>query len=184
MFIRVFPFFIQIKKGFETQAASLEDSVINAVRSQAQTPAPSLYDVQEQIKALLNQGQINKAFHQALLANDLHLVEYALERADYGQVFNPCPLEQTVLLSLIQQISADMSNHTELKQKYLSDAIINLNMRDPITKEHAPKVLRELLLNCQNFLATNAQSPLSTGVRMLIMAVQGFGMNAGMNSGM
>lgn len=97
-----------------------------AVRSQAQTPAPSLFDVQEQIKTLLNQGQINKAFHQALLANDLHLVEYALERADYNQVFNPCPLEQTVLLSLIQQISADMSNHTDLKQKYLSDAIINL----------------------------------------------------------
>lgn len=167
----------QIKKGFETQAASLEDSVIMAVRSQAQTPAPSVFDVQEQIKALLNQGQINKAFHQALLANDLHLVEYALERADYGQVFNPCPLEQTVLLSLIQQISADMSNHSELKQKYLSDAIINLNMRDPITKEHAPKVLKELLLNCQNYLSANPTSPLSTGVRMLIMAVQGFGIS-------
>lgn len=168
----------QIKKGFETQAASLEDSVINAVRSQAQTPAPSLYDVQEQIKALLNQGQINKAFHQALMINDLHLVEYALERADYGQVFvNPCPLEQTVLLSLIQQISADMSNHSELKQKYLTDAIINLDMQDPITKEHAPKVLRELLMNCQNFLVATPQSSLSTGVRMLIMAVQGFGSN-------
>ncbi|XP_055296288.1 enhancer of mRNA-decapping protein 4 homolog isoform X3 [Sitodiplosis mosellana] len=167
----------EIKKGFETQAASLEDSVIMAVRSQAQTPAPSLFDVQEQIKTLLNQGQINKAFHQALLANDLHLVEYALERADYNQVFNPCPLEQTVLLSLIQQISADMSNHTDLKQKYLSDAIINLNMRDPITKEHAPKVLKELLLNCQNFVSANPHSSLSTGVRMLIMAVQGFGIS-------
>lgn len=176
-----------------------------AVRSQAQTPAPSVFDVQEQIKvnfciiltlksqcsiktypiffvlflikALLQQGQINKAFHQALLANDLHLVEYALERADYNQVFNPCPLEQTVLLSLIQQISADMSNHTDLKQKYLSDAIINLNMRDSITKEHAPKVLKELLLNCQNYVSANPHSSLSSGVRMLIMAVQGFGIN-------
>lgn len=168
----------QIKKGFETQAASLEDSVIMAVRSQAQTPAPSMFDVQEQIKTLLNQGQINKAFHQALLANDLHLVEYALERADYNQVFNPCPLEQTVLLSLIQQISADMSNHSELKQKYLSDAIINMNMRDPITKEHAPKVLKELLINCQNYVSANPHSMISTGVRMLIMAVQGFGVVA------
>lgn len=165
----------QIKKGFETQGASLEDSVIMAVRSQAQTPAPSVYDVQKQIKALLHQGQINKAFHQALLANDLQLVEYALEHADYNLVFNPCPLEQTVLLSLIQQISADMANHSDLKQKYLSDAIINLNMRDAITKEHAPKVLKELMANCQNYVAANAQSPLSTGVRMLIMAIQGFG---------
>lgn len=168
---------MQIKKGFETQAASLEDSVIMAVRSQAQTPAPSAFDLQEHIKTLMNQGQINKAFHQALLANDLHLVEYALERADYNQVFNPCPLEQTVLLSLIQQISADMSNHTDLKQKYLSDAIINLNLRDPITKEHAPKVLKELLLNCQNYVSANPHGSLSSGVRMLIMAVQGFGIN-------
>lgn len=149
-----------------------------AVRSQAQTPAPSVFDVQEQIKLLLMQGQINKAFHQALLANDLHLVEFALERADYNQVFNPCPLEQTVLLSLIQQISADMLNHSELKQKYLSDAIINLKMRDAITKEHAPKVLKELLLNCQNYVSQNQQSPLSSGVRMLMMAVQGVGINS------
>lgn len=148
-----------------------------AVRSQAQTPAPSIFDVQEQIKHLLHQGQINKAFHQALLANDLHLVEFALERADYNQVFNPCPFEQTVLLSLIQQISADMSNHTELKQKYLSDAIINLNLRDSITKEHSPKVLKELLMNCQNYILANPAGSLSSSVRMLMMAVQGFSNN-------
>lgn len=148
-----------------------------AVRSQAQTPAPSVIDVQDQIKLLLQQGQINKAFHQALLSNDLRLVEYTLERADYSLVFHPCPLEQTVLLSLIQQISADMSNHSELKQKYLSEAIFNLNMRDPITKEHAPNVLKELLINCQNYVQTNPHNSLSSGVRMLIMGVQGFGIS-------
>lgn len=170
-------YFVQIKKGFEAQAASLEDSVMMAVRSQAQTPAPNAFDVQEQIKLLLQQGQINKAFHQALLANDLHLVEYALERADYNLVFNPCPLEQTVLLSLIQQISADMSNHTESKQKYLTDSIINLNMRDPITKEHAPKVLKELSTNCQNYVQSNPHASLSSSVRMLILGVQNLGFN-------
>lgn len=144
-----------------------------AVRSSAQTPAPNAFDMQEQVRQLLIQNQINKAFHQALLANDLQLVEYVLERADYSQVFNPCPLEQTVLLSLVQQISADMSNHNDLKQKYLSDAIINLNMRDPITNEHAPKILVELAKNCQSFVAQNPQNQLSSSVRMLIMAVQG-----------
>jgi enhancer of mRNA-decapping protein 4 len=87
------------------------------VRSQAQTPAPSVYEVQENIKQMLVQNQINRAFHTALLANDLHLVEFTLEKADYSKVFNPCPLEQTVLLSLVQQISADMSNYNDLKHK-------------------------------------------------------------------
>lgn len=77
-----------------------------------------MYDTKDTIKHLLHQGQFNKAFHQALLANDLNLVEYTLKNADHTVVFTPdCCLEQKVLLSLIQQISADMSNHNELKQK-------------------------------------------------------------------
>jgi enhancer of mRNA-decapping protein 4 len=122
----------EIEKGFESQASSLEDSVLSVVRSQAQTPAPSNIDIHEQIRTLLAQGQANKAFHKALLSNDLSLVEYTLEKADYKSVFNPCSLEQTVLLSLIQQIGASMwkienvagdssrvvqQTHTELKNK-------------------------------------------------------------------
>uniref|UniRef100_A0AAG5DC22 Enhancer of mRNA-decapping protein 4 WD40 repeat region domain-containing protein n=1 Tax=Anopheles atroparvus TaxID=41427 RepID=A0AAG5DC22_ANOAO len=165
----------EIEKGFEAQASSLEDSVLSVVRSQAQTPAPSNMDVQEQIKQYLNGGQINKAFHKALLSNDLSLVEFLLERADHKQVFNPCPLEQTVLLSLIQQISADMSNHNELKHKYLSDAIVNLDFHDPVTKEHSPKVMLELLTNCQAFMAANPTSSLCTSLKMVIIAIQYMG---------
>lgn len=145
------------------------------VRSQSQTPAPSIYDVQEQIRNMLAQGQVNTAFHQALVANDLTLVEFTIEKADYAAVFNPCPLQQTVLLSLIQQISADMSNHNELKQRYLSEAILNLNMRDATTKEHAPKVLRELSEHCQAYTVANPGSQYNSGIRMLMMAVQGLG---------
>lgn len=164
-----------MQKGFETQAGTIEESVLSVVRSQAQTPAPSIFDVQEQIKTLLSQGQINAAFHQALVANDLSLVEFTLDKADFNAVFNPCPLQQTVLLSLIQQISADMTNHNELKQKYLADAILNLNLRDATTKEHAPKILRELYQHCQNFTETNQTHPMCSGVRMLMMAIQGLG---------
>lgn len=165
----------EIENGFANQTQSLEDSVLSVVRSQAQTPAPSIYDVQEQIKQLLSQSQINKAFHQALIANDLNLVEFTIERADYNAVFNPCLLAQTVLLSLIQQITADMNHHNELKQKYLSESILNLNFRDPITKEHAPKVMKEIYQKCHEFLANHPTSSLCSGVKMLIMAVQGMG---------
>lgn len=165
----------EIEKGLEAQASSLEDSVLSAVRSQAQTPAPSNVDIQEQIRQLLTSGQINKAFHKALLSNDLTLVDFTLEKADYKQVFNPCPLEQTVLLSLIQQISADMVNHNELKHRYLSDSIVNLNFQDPITKEHTPKVMRELTQNCQNYLSANPSTPLATSIKMLMIAIQGLG---------
>lgn len=99
-----------MRKSIETQAAVL--------RSHANTPALPSFDLKDTIKLLLMQGQINKAFHQALLANDLSLVEYTLTNVDHNVVFSPeCCLEQKVLLSLIQQISADMSNHNDIKQK-------------------------------------------------------------------
>lgn len=175
-FNKNFPFSLQIQKGFESHTNTINESVLSAVHSQAHTPAPTLYDVQEQIKQHLAQGQINTAFHHALVANDLNLVEFTLEKADYKQVFNPCPLQQPVLLSLIQQIAADMNNHNDLKQRYLSDAIVSLDMNDATTREHAPKITRELYQHCQNFIATNQHSPLVGGVKMLMMAVQGLKM--------
>lgn len=109
----------EIHNGFEQQKSSLEDSVLSAVtRSQAETPAPTVFDHQETIRQCLAHGQFNKAFHQALISNDLSLVEFTIEKADFGLVFKtPCPLEQTVLLSLIQQTTADMNRYSELKNR-------------------------------------------------------------------
>lgn len=108
----------EIKNGFERQTTSLEDSVLSVVqRSQAETPAPTIYDHQENIKQLLAHAEINKAFHQALISSDLSLLEYTIEKADINNVFNPCPLEQTVLMSLIQQLTADMSKYNDIKNR-------------------------------------------------------------------
>ncbi|XP_037810826.1 enhancer of mRNA-decapping protein 4 homolog [Lucilia sericata] len=156
----------EVRKSFENQVA--------AIRSQANTPAP-MYGVKDTIRHLLLQGQINKAFHQALLANDLSLVEFTLKSADHNAVFTPdCCLEQKVLLSLIQQISADMSDHNELKQNYLAEALLAINPMDPITREHAPKVLQELFRNCQMFLINYPKSSQCSNVRMLMKAVQAY----------
>ncbi|XP_065357524.1 enhancer of mRNA-decapping protein 4 homolog [Calliphora vicina] len=156
----------EVRKSFENQVA--------AIRSQANTPAP-MYGLKDTIRHLLLQGQINKAFHQALLANDLSLVEFTLKSADHNAVFTPdCCLEQKVLLSLIQQISADMSDHNELKQNYLAEALLAINPMDPITREHAPKVLQELFRNCQMFLINYPKSSQCSNVRMLMKAVQAY----------
>ncbi|EDW63920.2 uncharacterized protein Dvir_GJ17172 [Drosophila virilis] len=159
----------QVQETIRTELRKHMDNQNMALRSQAATPAPT-YDLRESIKQLLLAGQINKAFHQALLANDLNLVEFTLRHTDRMQVFAPegCRLEQKVLLSLIQQISADMSNHNELKQSYLNEALLAINMSDPITREHAPKVLSELYRNCQLFIKNCPKSPQCSNVRLLI----------------
>ncbi|XP_034471576.1 enhancer of mRNA-decapping protein 4 homolog isoform X2 [Drosophila innubila] len=159
----------QVQETIRAELRKYMDSQNMAMRSQAATPAPT-YDLRDSIKQMLLAGQINKAFHQALLANDLNLVEFTLRHTDRMQVFAPdgCRLEQKVLLSLIQQISADMSNHNELKQSYLNEALLAINMSDPITREHAPKVLSELYRNCRLFIKNCPKSPQCSNVRLLI----------------
>lgn len=111
----------EIRYGFEQQKTSLEDSVLSVVqRSHAETPAPIVYDQREVIKELLANREINKAFHHALVGSDLALLEFTIEQADFSSVFTgetPCELEQSVLLSLIQQLTADMSKYNELKNR-------------------------------------------------------------------
>ncbi|XP_025833664.1 enhancer of mRNA-decapping protein 4 isoform X2 [Agrilus planipennis] len=108
----------QVKQGLKNHVAILEDSVLNAVRSRAVTPSPHVIDTQlVQIQQALAKGQIDVAFQQALSASDLSLVVYVCEKVNPQEVFglDKCILPQHVTLSLIQQLSADLTRNTELK---------------------------------------------------------------------
>ena len=64
-----------------------------------------------------------------LSSNDLALVVFTCELLNTTQVFNSatCPLSQSVLLSLIQQLSVDLGEKTEVKHAYLHEALVNLD---------------------------------------------------------
>lgn len=99
--------------------------------SRATTPAtisvPVVADAQARVVSLLQRGQLNAAFQQALSASDLGLVVLACERTEPSRVFSSpvgpqgqgtrCILQQPVLLSLVQQLSADLGHRTELKHR-------------------------------------------------------------------
>lgn len=57
-------------------------------------------------------------FFQALSASNLDLVLYVCEKVSPEELFQqPNLLKTPVVLSLIQQLSHDLSNNTELKHK-------------------------------------------------------------------
>lgn len=119
------------------------DTVVNAIKSRAVTPIPTVdpHAHQAHILQLIQQGQFNSAFQQvtdiemcktcvlsnllklsilqALSAADLSLVTMVCEKVSPAQIFNqtPCPLQQPVLLSLIHQLCVDLDSRTELKQE-------------------------------------------------------------------
>uniref|UniRef100_A0A2A4JUR8 Uncharacterized protein n=1 Tax=Heliothis virescens TaxID=7102 RepID=A0A2A4JUR8_HELVI len=87
-----------------------------------------------QIQSLIASGDVNGAFQQALSASDLALVMCACRAAEPAHVFGPpCKLKQHVLLSLVQQLAADMARDTPLKHRYLEEAVMNLDTSNPVT---------------------------------------------------
>lgn len=57
---------------------------------------------------------------------------------------------------------------------YLAEALLALNVQDSIIREHAPKVLQELIRNCQIFLVNYPKSLQYSNVRMLMRAVESY----------
>ncbi|XP_051953826.1 enhancer of mRNA-decapping protein 4-like [Xyrauchen texanus] len=169
----------EVSLAMKEQQAAVTSSIMQAMRSAAGTPVPTAHlDYQAQqasILQLLQQGQLNEAFQQALSAADLNLVLYVCETIDSQQVFSqqPCPLHQAVLLSLIQQLSTNLSTRTELKISYLEDAVMNLDHGDPITRDHMSAVLSQVRQKILHFLQQDAHSPLSKRARRLMMMLQG-----------
>uniref|UniRef100_A0A669B0V2 Enhancer of mRNA-decapping protein 4 n=1 Tax=Oreochromis niloticus TaxID=8128 RepID=A0A669B0V2_ORENI len=169
----------EVSLAMKEQQAVVTSSIMQAMRSAAGTPVPTAHlDYQTQqtnILQLLQQGQLNQAFQQALSATDLNLVLYVCETIDSQQVFgqHPCPLSQPVLLSLIQQLSSNLATRSELKISYLEDAVMNLDHSDPLTRDHMSSVLAQVRPKLFAFLQQDPHSPLSKRARRLMMMLQG-----------
>ncbi|KAM3609289.1 uncharacterized protein V6R79_012488 [Siganus canaliculatus] len=169
----------EVSLAMKEQQAVVTSSIMQAMRSAAGTPVPTAHlDYQMQqanILQLLQQGQLNQAFQQALSATDLNLVLYVCETIDSQQVFgqHPCPLTQPVLLSLIQQLSSNLTTRSELKISYLEDAVMNLDHGDPLTRDHMSAVLAQVRPKLFTFLQQDPHSPISKRARRLMMMLQG-----------
>ncbi|KAM6250646.1 enhancer of mRNA-decapping protein 4 isoform 2-T2 [Spheniscus humboldti] len=169
----------EVSLAMKEQQAAVTSSIVQAMRSAAGTPIPSAHlDFQSQqthILQLLQQGQLNQAFQQALTAADLNLVLYVCETVDAQQVFgqHPCPLSQPVLLSLIQQLSSDLGTRTELKLSYLEEAVMHLDHSDPITRDHMGSVMNQVRQKLFQFLQVEPHNTLSKPARRLMIMLQG-----------
>lgn len=63
----------------------------------------------------MRSGDVNGAFEKALLASELSLVMAACRATSPDEALAPGRLRQRVLLSLAQQLAADLLHDTQLK---------------------------------------------------------------------
>lgn len=157
---------------------AIGSTVANAIRSRAVTPLPqSPMDrsmQQAHILQLLNCGELNSAFQQALSASDLNLVMFVCDKVNPARVFgeSPCPLQQPVLLSLIHQLAADLNSRTELKHDFLQEVLVIVDIDDPVTSSHVPAVMDALQMNLRQYIKNNPSSKLTRNFKVLLMAAE------------
>lgn len=169
----------EVSVALKEQQAAVTSSIMQAMRSAAGTPVPAAHiDCQAQqahILQLLQQGNLNQAFQQALTAADLNLVLYVCETVDPAQVFGqpPCPLSQPVLLSLIQQLASDLGTRTDLKLSYLEEAVMHLDHSDPITRDHMGSVMAQVRQKLFQFLQAEPHNSLGKVARRLSLMLHG-----------
>ena len=152
----------------------LSDNVSTRGNGVSQTPPRAeAVNNQQSIRKLIQGGKVNEAFQLALSLSDLNLVMFTCENVNTTQVFNQstCPLSQSVLLSLIQQLSIDLSDKTQVKHAYLHEALVNLDPTHETTKAHMKPVLRQLESSLQKYIQENPNSKMTRNLKLLSMAV-------------
>nr|XP_023013294.1 enhancer of mRNA-decapping protein 4 [Leptinotarsa decemlineata] len=166
----------QVKQGFKSHATVIEDSVMNAVRSRAVTPSPHVDShavTLSQIQQNLSRGNFDEAFQMALSAENLGFVIYVCERVDIQTLFGEdCILQQSCILALIQQLSVELSKHTDLKLSYIRAAFLSLSPDCTSTKQFIPKVLKDLLKNLNIFIQSHPPLKHLKEAKLLKMAVE------------
>uniref|UniRef100_A0A8D8YEX7 Enhancer of mRNA-decapping protein 4 n=1 Tax=Cacopsylla melanoneura TaxID=428564 RepID=A0A8D8YEX7_9HEMI len=172
-----------LTKHLSSQKAVLEGAVLSAVQSRTVTPVPTPTSAQQlqlhqnQIKAFLVQKQYNAAFLKALTAQNLPLVLSVCESVEPSVLFdtgvNACPLEQHVLISLIQQLGGDLASQSQLKCTYIDEALGALDLNNSSTREHAPKIIKDTLNRLKTFSMSNPGHSAVKHVKRLERVIQG-----------
>jgi len=137
--------------------------------------SPSGPEVQAQIKTKLHEGKVNDAFRLALAAQNLAILVTTCEMVNPDQILNqiPCPLSQEVLLCLIQQLAHNLESNTDLKLRYLEQAIPNLEpSKDPNVMTTLQQTIPTTMSTVHQQLTIFAQANPNKKIKMLLMAIQ------------
>ncbi|XP_029348674.1 enhancer of mRNA-decapping protein 4 isoform X1 [Acyrthosiphon pisum] len=122
---------------------------------------------------IMKQGDYALAFEKALSASKLELVLFVCEKIQPELLFTPPnALKTPIVLSLIQQLSHDLTNNTELKHKYLEAAIGSLDYTNDHHKENTNLVLIKMDSSVEKFVQQYPLNPYSRRLKMLQLAIK------------
>lgn len=171
----------ETKRAFADNQTHLSDVIAKSqtvTPEVAHSPQVERQNLQNEVAALLQKQAYAEAFQKALNALDLNLVLFACGKIGPTDLFaiNPCPLTQPVILSLIQQLSNDLAVQTDLKLKYLMEAVLSIDSKSNASSQqqsNVNRVISQLERKLDAFTKDAvASTPFTRQIKMLAMAAQ------------
>lgn len=128
-----------------------------------------------EIGQLLQSNQIDRAFNVALSLSKVEVVMWLINQVASDRIFSqtPCPLSQGVLLSLVQQLSTDLSTPDAPKKlDWIRDACLAVDPADQVLRPHMRPVLSTVHTSLMAAASSPASSPeVRAGTRLCIHVV-------------
>ncbi|MED6131689.1 hypothetical protein PIB30_012127 [Stylosanthes scabra] len=131
-------------------------------------------DPTKELSRLVSEGKFEEAFTGALHRSDVSIVSWVCSQVDLSAILSmvPLPLSQGVLLSLLQQLSCDLSTDTPRKVAWMTDVAAAINPTDPRIAAHVRRILDQVsrTLNHHRNLSTTSPSEASS-MRLLMHVI-------------
>ena len=149
-----------IKSTLDATRAVLENQVESPLQKAHSTSTASSmgavkpHDYKAELQGLIRHGKLEEAFSKALSLQDLSLVYWLCSSIDAPTVLSQSSpaLSQMVLLSLLQQLSADLNQGTTTKLQWIREAALAINPSDHSIATHVKPVLQQVASALQEVL--------------------------------
>jgi hypothetical protein len=138
---------------------------------------PVVRDPREEMDRLLRANQYESAFVVALSSGRLELVTWICSRLDPAHIFSGnggmaqagIRLSSPVVLSLIQQLSFQLSTRAAMALAWLQHAFVALEPKDPSIAAHVPSVISDFIRQLDDYTTsiTNPNDPILTTAKFV-----------------
>ncbi|XP_019704020.2 enhancer of mRNA-decapping protein 4 isoform X1 [Elaeis guineensis] len=142
------------------------------VLSVQQVEAP--LDPTKELTRLISERKYEEAFTMALQRSNVSIVSWLCSQVDLHAICStvPLPLNQGVLLALLQQLACDISNETSRKVGWMTEVAVAINPTDPMITMHVRPIFEQVynILAHQRSLPTTTASE-AANVRLIMHVI-------------
>uniref|UniRef100_A0A0D9VKE5 Enhancer of mRNA-decapping protein 4 WD40 repeat region domain-containing protein n=1 Tax=Leersia perrieri TaxID=77586 RepID=A0A0D9VKE5_9ORYZ len=131
-------------------------------------------DPMKELGRLVSERKFDEAFTMALQRSDVSIVSWLCSQVDLRALCSmaPIPLNQGVLLALLQQLAVDIANETPRKIQWMTDVAMAINPTDPVIAMHVKPIFEQVYNALVHLRSLPTTSPSdSTSIRLFMHVV-------------